>query len=75
MKIEILHPIEHDGKRFERGVVEVGEEIGKLFVALKNAAAPGGVAKEVKSAVETLVEDMVHAVSGAPPAPAAAKKK
>ena len=53
MKVEILHPIEHDGKRFERGVVELVDELAKLFLSFKNSAAPGGVAKEVKGAAGT----------------------
>ncbi len=38
MKIEILNPIEHDGKRFERGVVELADELGKIFLKFKHAA-------------------------------------
>ena len=64
MKIEILHPIEHDGKRFERGVVELIDELAKLFLSFKNAAAPGGVAKEVKPAAGTAAE-----TAGGTPAP------
>jgi hypothetical protein len=64
MKIEILHPIEHDGKRFERGVVELVDELAKLFLSFKNAAAPGGVAKEVKAAAGTPTE-----TAGGTPAP------
>ena len=30
MKIEILNPIEHDGKRFERGVVELADELAAM---------------------------------------------
>jgi len=40
MKIEILNPIEHDGKRFERGVVELAEELAKIFLKFKHAARP-----------------------------------
>jgi hypothetical protein len=72
MKIEILHPIEHDGKRFERGVVELADELAKLFLSFKNAAAPGGVAKEMKTAAGTATE----AAGGTPasqPVPATAK--
>jgi hypothetical protein len=47
MKIEILNPIEHDGKRFERGVVELAEELAKVFLKFKHAA------RAVVSAVET----------------------
>ena len=64
MKIEILHPIEHDGKRFERGVVELVDELAKLFLSFKNAAAPGGVAKEVKGAAGTAAD-----TAGGTPAP------
>ena len=64
MKIEILHPIEHDGKRFERGVVELVDELAKLFISFKNAAAPGGVAKEAKAAAGTGAE-----TAGGMPAP------
>ena len=38
MKIEILNPIEHDGKRFERGVVELADELAKIFLKFKHAA-------------------------------------
>ena len=38
MKIEILNPIEHDGKRFERGVVELTDELAKIFLKFKHAA-------------------------------------
>jgi hypothetical protein len=38
MKIEILNPIEHDGKRFERGVVELSDELAKIFLQFKHAA-------------------------------------
>ena len=38
MKIEILNPIEHDGKRFERGVVELSDELAKIFLKFKHAA-------------------------------------
>ena len=47
MKIEILNPIEHDGKRFERGVVELADELAKIFLKFKHAA------RAVLSAVET----------------------
>ena len=46
MKIELLNPIEHDGKRFERGVVELDEELAKIFLKFKYAA------REAISAVE-----------------------
>jgi hypothetical protein len=64
MRIEILHPIEHDGKRFERGMVELVDELAKLFLSFKNAAAPGGVAKEVKGTAGTAAES-----AGGTPAP------
>jgi hypothetical protein len=38
MKIEILNPIEHDGKRFERGVMELADELAKIFLKFKHAA-------------------------------------
>jgi len=38
MKIDILNPIEHDGKRFERGVAEVSGELAKIFLQFKHAA-------------------------------------
>ena len=47
MKIEILNPIEHDGQRFERGVVELADELAKIFLKFKHAA------QVVASAVET----------------------
>ncbi|MGC9995225.1 MAG: hypothetical protein ABSE79_07870 [Terriglobia bacterium] len=47
MKIEILNPIEHDGKRFERGVVELADELAKIFLKFKHAA------RAALSAVET----------------------
>ncbi len=47
MKIEILNPIEHDGKLFERGVVELADELAKIFLKFKHAA------RAVLSAVET----------------------
>jgi hypothetical protein len=47
MKIEILNPIEHDGKRFERGVVELADELAKIFLKFKHAA------RAVLSTVET----------------------
>jgi len=47
MKIEILNPIEHDGKRFERGVVELSDELAKIFLQFKHAA------RAALSAVET----------------------
>ena len=47
MKIEILNPIEHDGKRFERGMVELADELAKIFLKFRYAA------RAVLSAVET----------------------
>jgi hypothetical protein len=73
MRIEILHPIEHDGKRVERGVVEFVDELAKLFLSFKNTAAPGGVAKEVKAAAGTAAE--TAGGKPAPPVPATATKK
>ena len=46
MKVEILHPIEHDGKRFERGVVELAEELAEIFLKFKHAARPAPSAGE-----------------------------
>ena len=46
MKIEILNPIEHDGKRFERGVVELTDALATIFLKFKHAA------RTVLSAVE-----------------------
>ena len=46
MKVEILHPIEHDGKRFERGVVELAEDLAKIFLKFKHAARPATGAGE-----------------------------
>jgi len=45
MKIEILNPIEHDAKRFERGVVELTDELAKTFLKFTYAArtVPGAV--------------------------------
>jgi len=40
MKIQILNPIEHDGKRFERGVMELADELAKIFLNFKHAARP-----------------------------------
>jgi len=60
MKIEILNPIEHDGKRFERGMVELGEELSKIFLKFKHAA------RAVINAVETPAQ-----TGGGTPAPQA----
>ena len=67
MKIEILNPIEHDGKRFERGVVELADELAKAFLKFKHAA------RAVLSAVETPAP--AAGVKGLPAIPATAPGK
>jgi hypothetical protein len=67
MKIEILNPIEHDGKRFERGLVELGEELSKIFLKFKHAA------RAVIDAVEKPAP--TGGGTAAPQAEAAATKK
>jgi len=64
MKIEILNPIEHDGKRFERGIVELGEELAKIFLKYKYAA------REAIEKVETQFETSAASPPPAAPAPA-----
>jgi len=63
MKIEITNPIEHDGKRFERGVVELADELAKIFLKFKHAA------RAVLSAVE---KPAAAGATGLPPTPATA---
>jgi hypothetical protein len=43
VKIEILNPIEHDGRRFERGIVDLPEDVAKMFLKFKHAAHPAAV--------------------------------
>jgi len=64
VKIEILNPIEHDGKRFERGIIELGEELAKIFLKFKYAA------REMIEKVEAQLES--GATTAAPAAPASA---
>jgi hypothetical protein len=40
MKIEILHPIEHDHVIYSRGVRELPDDLAKLFLTYKHAARP-----------------------------------
>jgi hypothetical protein len=40
MKIEILHPISHDQKLYERGVVDLPDNLAKIFLTYKHAARP-----------------------------------
>ena len=65
MKIEILNPIEHDGKRFERGVVELADELAKIFLKFKHAA------RAVISAAET----SLAGATGHPATPTTAPNK
>lgn len=67
MKIEILNPIEHDGKRFERGVVELAEELGKVFLKFKHAA------RVVINAVEAPSHTAAATTTGQPAAEATKK--
>ena len=67
MKIEILNPIEHDGKRFERGVVELADELAKIFLKFKWAA------REAMSAVEA--PPMAAGAKGLPAVPTTAPGK
>ena len=67
MKNEILNPIEHDGKRFERGVVVLDEELAKIFVKFKYAA------REAISAVEAPAP--VASAKGLPATPTTAPGK
>jgi len=67
MKIEILNPIEHDGKRFERGVVELADKLGKIFLKFKYAA------REAISAVEAPAP--VAGAKGLPATPTTAPGK
>jgi hypothetical protein len=67
MKIEILNPIEHDGKRFERGVVELSDELAKIFLKFKYAA------REAISTVEAPAP--VAGAKGLPATPTAAPGK
>ena len=60
MKIEILNPIEHDGKRFERGTLELAEELAGIFLKYKHAA------RAVIEKVETRLADGAGVL--APPA-------
>ena len=69
MKIEILNPIEHDGKRFERGVVELADELAKIFLKFKHAA------RAVLSAVEKPAPAAGSPGLPATPATAPAKQK
>ena len=39
MKIEILHPIEHDQQLYGRGIHELPEELAKLFLEIAPWAA------------------------------------
>ena len=66
MKIEILNPIEHDGKRFERGVVELAEELAKIFLKYKHAA------RALIEKVETRLEGGAGAPAVSAPATTAA---
>jgi hypothetical protein len=67
MKIEILNPIEHDGKLFERGVAELADEMAKIFLKFKHAA------RATLSAVETPAP--AAGVTGLPATPATAPGK
>jgi len=79
MKIEILNPIEHDGKRFERGIVELAEELAKIFLKYKHAARAliekvekrleGGAGAPASPAVPAPATSAAHS-----PAPAATKQ-
>ena len=69
MKIEILNPIEHDGKLFERGVVELADELAKIFLKFKHAA------RAVLSAVEKPAPPAGSTGEFATPAPATGKTK
>ncbi len=38
MKVELLHPVTHDGKEYSRGVHELPEDVAKLFLTYEWAA-------------------------------------
>jgi hypothetical protein len=47
VKVTIHHPIMHNGRHYERGTVEVPDELGELFIGMKSQGAQDGVASEV----------------------------
>ena len=44
-KIEILHPIEHDGKKFSRGLHELEAKLADVFLALKDPISKQPIAR------------------------------
>ena len=46
MRVELLHPINHDGILYSRGVHELDESLGKLFVTFKDPINRKPIARE-----------------------------
>ena len=52
MKVEIVHPVDHDGKVYERGVHELPDHLGNTFLRYPWAARalPEQPAPQVRAA-------------------------
>ena len=46
MRMELLHPIAHDGVLYSRGVHELDESVAKLFLSFKGAVDKKPIARE-----------------------------
>lgn len=58
MRIEILNPIEHDGRRFERGMVDLPDELARTFLKIKHAACPAKVEESKVEKSKTSVKKL-----------------
>lgn len=45
-RVELLHPINHDGILFSRGVHELDESLARLFVTFKDPISKKPIARE-----------------------------